>query len=721
MELLGYEINQTSSGWLVHTDTIPVNKRFYSGKDAKWKNVSCFDGKRFINTELFSPVLYDKDNPMPKYNPAWEVYDSAGKNKKIIDIRFPQRYISWWTEQWRRCINGYEVGGVKITGIHYFYLNFWKIKSKKKTEGYISPRFLDLDFIFFSDIQEAYRQHKHYLCLKRRQIGMSEKAVAVIAYNYTFFAGSESLIIAGESQFADQSFEKLKIGLDQMSRFSESDSADAFYRRRIANNDSQIKAGFVFKGVERGFASVAYKRIAKHNSQIASGLSTLSTVLYEESGRFPDLDIVDSMINPILEEGGVIGDGKIKLYIGTGGEMDKGAAKFESYYYNPEEHNILEFENEFDDNPEIYSGLSKVARFFPAWYYYAMDHDGNSYKELGIALLNERRSKIKDPIKLHTEKTQMPIYPHEAFLRSGESPFNTEKLNRQKGFLFKSKIKDTYKYGRIDPIVEGGKVIGMQWTTGDPTEFDADGDYKYPILLHNFPMKPLGSEDGSDETRVIFNKPRYANLYFGGTDSYDRDDAPSSDSLGSCSIFMGDPEDRLLSVEGRRYVARLTWRPTKAEKFFEMSARLCAFFSAENLIEYSTLTIFEYYQNNGYSHLLKERPSYTYATIKDSVMNNRYGVDPATKYVWENAYREYIESYFDRMYDLVQVDRAMAYRKNVAGKRHNCDITVGAMLAYQNFKDSEGKKIKPTEVNKKKKGDMLKGLPYRKVWTKRRA
>src|SRR5690606_38998125 len=37
-------------------------------------------------------------------------------------------YTDWWTEQKRRCIEGYEVGGVKITGEHYGYLNFAQIK-----------------------------------------------------------------------------------------------------------------------------------------------------------------------------------------------------------------------------------------------------------------------------------------------------------------------------------------------------------------------------------------------------------------------------------------------------------------------------------------------------------------------------------------------------------------------------------------------------------------
>ena len=39
----------------------------------------------------------------------------------------------YWQEQRRRCVNGYSVGGVKITGDHYFYLNFCPIKKTEDT------------------------------------------------------------------------------------------------------------------------------------------------------------------------------------------------------------------------------------------------------------------------------------------------------------------------------------------------------------------------------------------------------------------------------------------------------------------------------------------------------------------------------------------------------------------------------------------------------------
>ena len=33
-------------------------------------------------------------------------------------------YYEYWSEQLRRCRDGFSVGGTRVTGHHYFYMNF---------------------------------------------------------------------------------------------------------------------------------------------------------------------------------------------------------------------------------------------------------------------------------------------------------------------------------------------------------------------------------------------------------------------------------------------------------------------------------------------------------------------------------------------------------------------------------------------------------------------
>ena len=60
---------------------------------------------RFINTEEFSP-------------------EAKGFLKNKYFTASPKgtfAYREYWDEQTRRCLEGYEVGGIRITGPHYFY------------------------------------------------------------------------------------------------------------------------------------------------------------------------------------------------------------------------------------------------------------------------------------------------------------------------------------------------------------------------------------------------------------------------------------------------------------------------------------------------------------------------------------------------------------------------------------------------------------------------
>ena len=44
-------------------------------------------------------------------------------------------YVDFWNEQKRRCVDGYEVNGYRITGDHYFFLNFYRLPVTKDKDG----------------------------------------------------------------------------------------------------------------------------------------------------------------------------------------------------------------------------------------------------------------------------------------------------------------------------------------------------------------------------------------------------------------------------------------------------------------------------------------------------------------------------------------------------------------------------------------------------------
>jgi hypothetical protein len=399
----------------------------------------------------------------------------------------------------------------------------------------------------------------------------------------------------------------------------------------------------------------------------------------EEAGINPLLKRVYNMIQPSIEENGKQ-DGRINVIVGTGGEMKKGVADLMDMFYNPKKYNLLEVANNYEKEKNI---GAVCCPFFPAWYFYVMDHDGNSYKDAGLELLAKKRKQLGNNKKdLHDHKTQYPITPTEAFSSSGLSPFNTEKLEKQMQKLLVNDWEEKVQYGRFESIKEGEAITGVHWVAapeGMNDAIDHEGDFMYPVIIVEHPDRPEWMDNSG--YNHYCGTGAIQGLYGAGTDSYDKNEANSSDSEGSFVIFKGYHSASKTSMMP---VCRITWRPVKKEKFYLQTALACIYYGeCENLIEWSNVSIFDWYKNNDFEDLLKERPEISYATVKDSKVNNRYGVDPNTKPVWIEHFSSYVEDYSDNIYDLVAVKRLIDFRS----RDHNCDITISLMLAYEGILD----------------------------------
>ena len=92
-------------------------------------------------------------------------------------------WLDYWKEQLRRCIEGYEVEGQKITGHHYCYLNFAQIErveygedDEDEDEALANkitsfPDFWDGDYNFFWSLEIA----RNGICSKHTQVPSTDK------------------------------------------------------------------------------------------------------------------------------------------------------------------------------------------------------------------------------------------------------------------------------------------------------------------------------------------------------------------------------------------------------------------------------------------------------------------------------------------------------------------------------------------------------------------
>lgn len=592
------------------------------------------------NTKLFSPIVYDGPCTFPVNTFAWK---------------------QWWKEERRRCLEGYEVNGIRITGDYYFYLNYWKIlgrnpdpKIRKKT--LISPRFTELDFEFFNEVEKAKKAGKHLCVAKRRQCGFSEKAASLAGKEFCFFPHSQTIIIAGESKYSDDTMRKVHRGINAL-KWSE-------FRKRMSPSAIDMAiARYKNPGDRdwRGYFSELHSMTAKDNDQVTVG-KTPSLIIFEEAGKFKNLIGAFNYIKPAFEANGEVTS--FALVFGTGGEMDTGADQLMHMFYNPSTYNMMEYEDIYsEDYDPQQTDRKKVGFFVPAWKFMIIDEDGNNLKEESLAKINKDRETAKSSNKsddFFNSLTQFPIFTEECFLISEGKVFNSAKLNTRLSQIKKSK-----------ELSSVGRRGNLNWVK---KEKDPRGDVVW-----------VDSEDGKfirfeePHKDVLGNIP--VGLYKAGTDSYDRDKTAGEGSQGSVSIMKSFINS---SVTSRKYVARLTYRPDTADEFYEESAKLCMYYGCRNLIEYSNLLIFTWYKNHGFEWMLKERPEIAYSNVKDSRVQNKYGVDPQTKHEWITRLRDYIEVNCDNLDDEEQI---VAFLKFRLDKDYNCDITISSALALVHMED----------------------------------
>lgn len=604
----------------------------------------------FYDTHLFSPVVIDG---LCKAHP------------KSMEFR------EWWEEQRQLCITGYTVNGVRITGEHYWYLNFWKIKGvneETKRKDLIAPRFLDMDHEFFVALEKARSNEKNMCVVKRRQSGFSEKLASIAGREFSLFRNSQIVIIAGEEKYNQNTMRMTLRGLNSLKNTE-------FYKRRTPDTIDYVQARWkeIDEGIPtwKGSLSEIYSLTGKNNTQASIGKSP-SLIIFEEGGRFPGLKESFNFIKPALETN--FRKTGMAIIVGTGGDMAKGAAELSEIFYDPKSYDMMEFDNIYIEG-DVFD-MKKICYFVPAWKFSIIDKDGNSLFEPSMEKIKANRDnamKAKDPVKFIQEQTQMPLTPDEAFMRTGGNCFNIAKLNEQLAKIRNYReLSAMGEKGRLEWVRDDrDKIVGVDWHPDMAGEF----------LIYEHPEKDSGGNV-------------YINLYKGATDSYDKPTAFTSKSKGSCQIFKGF---RDMDKSSRLFVARVTVRPDKPDDFYEMSAKLCFYYMAPNLIEWSNIGIFGWYERNGFEHFLRERPRIAYANIKTSKASNRYGIDPSTKSYWITAYRDYIEDNYQKMNDPEQIIAAINF---INDKDYNCDITISSSLCIVHELDDRNLAVKQKSESK---------------------
>ena len=540
-------------------------------------------------------------------------------------------YIQYWEQETNRCLNGYVADdGDSITGYHYFYLNYspiMKLEEKeyidrygnvrRKRERVLSfPDFWDYDYYYFNAIEQAEQEGKHMATLKCRQRGYSFKGASMLVRNYELIPGSKNFAVASEQKFlvGDGLLTKAWQIMDFVDKHTE------WSKQRLTSTRMERVSGFKItdefgKQTEQGYLSSITGITLKNDPERIRGTRG-KLVLFEEGGKFPNLETAWRIEQPAVETDDGVAFGLLCLF-GTGGTEGGSFDGLKNIFYNPKAFNVLSFPNIWDDGQE----QTECGFFVPAWSNLQsfddkgnqifMDQFGNSLKDKAIEELINQRNVIKDGGASQTSidrfVSERPLKPQEAVLELGKNIFPRKLLMDQL-----TRIRTNTKMRNMKHIVDlswdgNGGVQATEKKSGDITTYHLKKDDKPngSVVIWEYPIPdaPFG-------------------LYIGGCDPYDHDSS-FTNSLGSTFIFK-----RVRAGEAWNdvIVAEYTGRPDTAEEYYENVRKLLIFYNARLLFENERKGIYPYFTNKHCDYLLADQPDKIITEVfKDSKVQRRKG------------------------------------------------------------------------------------------------
>lgn len=478
---------------------------------------------------------------------AFRTLSSTGEGRYTNAIPGTTEYREFWAEERRRCLEGYIVEGVRISGEHYFYLNYCQIdkfQEDTKTKQLDFPNFTLMDYYWFLELEKCEyperfgldpSEKKGIILAKARRKGWSFKNAAGIAWKYSFFKKSYCIIASYLKDHAEATFKMTA----QMLNFL--DENTEFRHPRLISKQGEIESGWVLKRegyeIKKGYRSTI-KVMTFQNSGFKSAGKSASRMIFEEAGLFENLIQAYTISEPLFREGNqMIG---IPIIFGTGGDMDGASQDFHKMFYNPAKYGLSEYKNIYDDNTDGKCGLF----IDEMWYrpgpipiegtiYQGVDKNGNPNRWAAeVDLERERKSKSGGKKKSYTELiTQKCKTPQEAFMVPDGNIFPTAELYQR---LAKLKSDDNFKSLGIPGRLEFSEsTLAINGVVFSP-------DFKLEPL-NTFPLKDKDKDD-RDGCVVIYEAPIEVNgevpqgLYMIGHDPF-AVDSEEAESLGAVYVM----------------------------------------------------------------------------------------------------------------------------------------------------------------------------------------
>ena len=581
-----------------------------------------------IEAKKYSPIIFNKN---------YKDYSSFKKNTP--------EYFAFWKEQQKRLKDGYKpTGGTWIPGNYYFYLNFSKIHGlpspESKRKSMIPPIYRDQDHEYYQEVHHAkYGDGKDnkggygIIVLKARRKGFSFMNANILLHEWTCYSHSENGLGAQREDYVQDFRKKMLLSYNEL---------PPQLRNKILHNNEEIfMSGYKEKDdgiwVEKGMKSMVHFRVMEKPNAFRG--TSLNYMVFEEAGEFLKLKRSFQSSEDCFKEGDVFFG--TPIIGGTSNAMEVESDDYMNMYYNASDFNLK----------PIFIKASKV---FGSFFDMSTGSSDVSGAEKFIIKKAEERKATGDLQSYYSYLQENPLEVEHAFFKSGKTPFDLEKINKQIANINTNPNFQRVQNGTLEwPRDNAGKEV-----FGSTPIFEMDdGSISEDMNEEKFPFEIV-------EQPI----PGIKNAHLSAVDPYHIDDdledlkKRASDqkdrSLGSMCVyrrFVGP------NTVGELPVAFYTDRPYSKEKFYENCLKLAVFYDSQILVEYNDDGFLKYFILHKMTRYLKQRPRS--ADSPWSQATNRYGIHMKTfqKKLLTELVDEYVKKHWEDIYFLKLLNELSVY------------------------------------------------------------
>lgn len=592
------------------TDEAILGKvRDQSGWDVKKEDpIPYFDANLSYELTGYKPI--NKYRGLD-FNPLWftEARDTFVRTGHYT--RFRRNSRSWrafWKEQFIRCKYGMTSHGYTITGDHYYFLNFYRLKDLDNVEEAgmgrqeIFPNFLEGQYEWFHYLKLARKLRMNACMMKARGAGYSEIEASIISNSYNVIKGSINVCTAFAQTQLDKLLEKVWANINWLYYNTDggmahlSQAKNSNYLRRASHYE--IRDG---QKIEVGWGSQIQGIITDKPGKLRGDRTDI--LMFEECGLWPQFTKAytqaDALVGQIGKQWG------LRLMGGTGGETGPQMEGLRKMYYEPQLFGVLPYRHNFTKNGEY----AITSFFLPAFRTIKelslLDSRGWLDDEDGKAYFNKTRDlKAQDPEEFTTFCAEYCFDGEEAFSLEGNNKFNKILIAEQLANIRIHKDSPKPEKGTLEYIFKNGQhsrenITGLRWIKNNT------GDIQ--IIEH-----PIWTQVSYDEEGNELKYEKMNGLYVAGIDSIDLGMEDTSALTKDPSNFCIVIKRRQFGLKDPTYVAMYKARPNDVRDAYKTAIKLLQYYNCKANLEATRVSMLSWAREKKYLNYFMYRPVATY-------------------------------------------------------------------------------------------------------------